>query len=318
MPEVDYPIGIAGKPWGPEDRVAWLAQEKVKKIKRSYREEVVSKLELLKDRFDVQVYGALSYDTERYPLFLVKSRTWSPEKPSVLVTGGVHGYETSGVQGAILFLQTKAQDYEEVFNLAVAPCVSPWGYETIQRWNPNADDPNRSFRPGGPAEEASALMKLLPGLNVDQWTCHLDLHETTDSDKLEFRPARGARDGEKTYDDHIPDGFYLVGDSECPQDDFLESIIESVRKVTHIAPPDSNGALLGKPVHSDGVIVLPTKSLGLCGGMTNATFSATTEVYPDSESATEEQCNLAQVTAVTAALEHIKRMNGADAKRQKL
>ena len=95
------------------------------------------------------------------------------------MTGGVHGYETSGVQGALLFLQavhmqytcrahavhmqyacgaharhmhctcreyavsvharvslqTVGAAYGAVFNLLVVPCVSPWGYETVQRWN---------------------------------------------------------------------------------------------------------------------------------------------------------------------------------------
>ena len=48
------------------------------------------------------------------------------DKPSVLVTGGVHGYETSGVQGALAFLETEAQRYADRFNICVAPCVSPW------------------------------------------------------------------------------------------------------------------------------------------------------------------------------------------------
>ena len=86
---------------------------------------------------------------ERYPLYAVKTRSWDSGKPYVLVTGGVHGYETSGVQGAILFLQSVAQKYSANFNILVIPCVSPWGYETIQRWNAAAVDPNRSFNPDG-------------------------------------------------------------------------------------------------------------------------------------------------------------------------
>ena len=39
-----------------------------------------------------------------FKLLAVKTRDWSDDKPSVLVTGGVHGYETSGVQGALMFL----------------------------------------------------------------------------------------------------------------------------------------------------------------------------------------------------------------------
>ena len=37
----------------------------------------------------------------------LQSNDISIDKPSVLITGGVHGYEKSGVQGAILFLQTQ-------------------------------------------------------------------------------------------------------------------------------------------------------------------------------------------------------------------
>ena len=42
---------------------------------------------------------------------------------------------------------------------------------------------------------------------------HVDLHETTDSDETEFRPAKAARDGEYIAPDVIPDGFYTVGNA---------------------------------------------------------------------------------------------------------
>ena len=40
----------------------------------------------------------------------------------------VHGYETSGVQGAVLFLTSRAAEYTSKYNIVVCPCVSPWGY----------------------------------------------------------------------------------------------------------------------------------------------------------------------------------------------
>jgi hypothetical protein len=43
--------------------------------------------------------------------------------------------QTSGVQGAIRFLETRFSAFAGRINLLVAPCVSPWGYETINRWN---------------------------------------------------------------------------------------------------------------------------------------------------------------------------------------
>ena len=64
---------------------------------RSYKEEVLDKLDAMKEYFDISQYGSLSHDPERYPLFSAKTKNWSADKPYVLITGGVHGYETSGV-----------------------------------------------------------------------------------------------------------------------------------------------------------------------------------------------------------------------------
>lgn len=296
-----YPIGTPGQPWSEKERQAWLATQEVK---RSYQDEVVSKIDALRERFDVEQYGALSYNEARFPLFCIKTRNWDSTKPVVLVTGGVHGYETSGVHGALKFVETEAERYAEHFNIVVAPCVSPWGYEVINRWNPNAIDPNRSFYKDSPAEESANLMKLVATLgNV---LMHIDLHETTDSDETEFRPALAARDGIEYIEGMIPDGFYTVGDSENPQPEFQKAVIESVAKVTHIAPADENGEIIGSPVVQFGVINYPMVKLGLCGGVTNCVYGTTTEVYPDSPTVTDEECNDAQVAAVVGGLDYLK------------
>ena len=274
----------------------------------------VEKVEALHERFEVEQYGALSLDAQRYPLFAVKSRDWVDGKPHVLVTGGVHGYEKSGVQGALLFLHSKAEAYSEHFNILVLPCVSPWGYETIQRWNAQAIDPNRSFNPDGevvagrlfnpePAtEESRAVIDLLDSLGVERWLCHVDLHETTDTDETEFRPAKAARDGVDSAPDVIPDGLYLVSDSTEPQAEWHRAMIDAVSEVTHIAPADADGLIIGEQVVQPGVIAIPSpRTLGLCAGVTNSKYATTTEVYPDSPKATEEQCNDAQVACITAA-----------------
>ncbi|HHF2996977.1 TPA: M14 family metallocarboxypeptidase [Vibrio diabolicus] len=295
-----YPIGTPGQPWSEEERKAWLATQEVK---RSYQDEVVSKIDALRERFDVEQYGALSYNEARFPLFCIKTRNWDSTKPVVLVTGGVHGYETSGVHGALKFVETEAERYAEHFNIVVAPCVSPWGYEVINRWNPNAIDPNRSFYKDSPAEESANLMKLVATLG--DVLMHIDLHETTDSDETEFRPALAARDGIEYTEGMIPDGFYTVGDSENPQPEFQKAVIESVAKVTHIAPADENGEIIGSPVVQFGVINYPMVKLGLCGGVTNCVYGTTTEVYPDSPTVTDEECNDAQVAAVVGGLNYV-------------
>ncbi|MCL1143366.1 M14 family metallopeptidase [Shewanella gaetbuli] len=294
-----FPIGTPGKPWGDQEKQAWLAQVT---IKRSYQDEVVSKLLPLAAEFEQIQYGALDYDVEKYPLFAFKTKNWHPEKKTVLITGGVHGYETSGVHGAIQFLATKAKTYSEQFNIAVLPCISPWGYETINRWNPYAVDPNRSFYANSPANESAAAMAFVATLG--DIFVHIDLHETTDTDELEFRPALSARDGKDYEKGVIPDGFYLVGDSDNPTPEFQKAIIDSVAKVTHIAP-DDDGQLIGVDIAQFGVINYPTKKLGLCAGMTNNQFNTTTEVYPDSPLVTTQECNDAQVAAITGGLDYI-------------
>ena len=296
-----YPIGEPGKKWTDVERTAWRESQT---IKREYQQEVVPKIKALTERFDIEQYGALSYDEARFPLFAIKTKAWDENKPTVLVTGGVHGYETSGVHGALKFADTQAERYSQYFNIVIAPCVSPWGYEVINRWNPNAVDPNRSFYDNTPAEESANLRALVASL-PQEVLMHIDLHETTDSDETEFRPALAARDGLEYIEGMIPDGFYTVGDTENPQPDFQAAVIASVEKVTHIAPADADGKIIGSEVTQYGVINYPMKELGLCGGVTNCKYGTTTEVYPDSDKVTDEECNDAQVAAIVGGLEYV-------------
>ncbi|OHE87468.1 MAG: peptidase [Lysobacterales bacterium RIFOXYD1_FULL_69_11] len=299
-PETFYPIGTPGQPWGDAERAQWLAGQR---RQRSHADDVLSAIDRLRERFDVVEYGRLDYAGETYPLLALKSPAWRDDLPVALVTGGVHGYETSGVHGALRFAERDAADYAGRVNLLIVPCVSPWGYERIHRWNMHAVDPNRSFRDDSPAEEAAALMRLVAPLQ-GRFLLHIDLHETTDSDESEFRPALAARDGKPYEPGEIPDGFYTVGDSVNPQLPFQQAVIDAVAKVTHIAPADSRGEIIGSAVVSPGVILYPVKSLGLCAGVTDATYLTTTEVYPDSPRTTPDECNAAQAAAVRAALDH--------------
>jgi hypothetical protein len=281
------------------EKSTWLARQL---RQRSYADDVLARIERLRAHFDVVEYGRLEYDTESYSLYAIRSRDWREHLPSVLVTGGVHGYETSGVHGALQFVEQHAADYAGRVNLLVAPCVSPWAYERIHRWNPAAVDPNRSFREPSPAPEAAALMRLLAPLR-ERFVVHMDLHETTDTDESEFRPALAARDGAPFEPEIVPDGFYVVADSEDPQLEFQQAVIAAVANVTHIAPADAKGEIIGARVVAHGVIEYALRELGLCGAVTTARYRTTTEVYPDSPRATPEQCNAAQVAAVRAAIE---------------
>ena len=103
----------------------------------------------------------------------------------------------------------------------------------------------------------------------------------------------------------IPDGFYLVDDTENPQPAFQQVIIDAVSSVTHIAHADEKGEIIGSPVVAPGVIRYPMKQWGLCAGISCSRYSTTTEVNPDSPRARPEQCIEAQVAAVCAAVEFV-------------
>ena len=295
-----YPIGTPGTPWGESERAQWRSRQV---RRRSYTDDVLSAIERLRARFDVVEYGEIAYEGSPNPLFAVRSRRWRDDLPVALVTGGVHGYETSGVHGALQFVDEHMADYDGRINVLVAPCISPWAYERINRWNADAIDPNRSFVAASPAQESAALMQLVARVR-NRVLVHIDLHETTDSDESEFRPAKAARDGEGFEAGQIPDGFYLVGDTENPQPEFQQAMIRAVEQVTHIAPADARGEIIGSPVVAHGVINYPVKALGLCAGITDARYVTTTEVYPDSPRASAAQCNDAQVAAVRAGIDY--------------
>ena len=252
-----YPIGTPGHPWSAAEVAQWRARQG---IRRSYRELVLGAVEALRDAYDVEQYGRLDQDPRRYPLFGIKSRGWQDGRPCILVTGGVHGYETSGVLGALRFLERHAAAYAGRIDLAVAPCVSPWGLETIQRWNPQAVDPNRSFHEDSPAQESAALMAWVAPFRP-RVLVHIDLHETTDTDESEFRPALAARDGKPFEPGEIPDGFYLVDDAERPCPSFQQAVIAAVAQVTHIAAADRNGEIIGSPVMAPGVKLVSRSSV---------------------------------------------------------
>lgn len=303
---ISYPIGTPGQPWGEAERDQWRARQT---RHRRYDQLVLPRIAALADRFERTLYGELRYGDDVYPLYALASRPWDPALPAALITGGVHGYETSGVMGALEFLETRARAYAGRINLLVAPCVSPWAFERINRWNHDAIDPNRNFRQDGPGE-ATALMALVAS-RLDQVLLHIDLHETTDSDESEFRPALAARDGKAFEPDLVPDGFYLVADAADPQLEFQQAIIEAVAAVTHIAPPDAAGQIIGCPLLSPGVITYPVKTYAMCPSVTAARYTTTTEVYPDSPRATPQQCDAAQVAAVCAALDFVLDRPGA-------
>ncbi len=294
-----YPIGTPGKPRTRTEKQIW--QQRQTRV-RSYKNAVLDALQALITRYDIVQYGELQYGDDVYALMAAKSQDWDQTLPVALITGGVHGFETSGVFGALEFLSDCQEEYAGKLNLLVVPCVSPWAYERVARWNYNAVAPDRQFFAQGSAEESTSLMQLVSGIK-GRFLIHVDLHETTDTDESEFSPALAARDGQLYEPESIPDGFYLVSDRQNSRLDFQRAIIEAVEKVTHIAPADHEGSILGFPVVSPGVIEYDNGAYHLCATITGAPFTTTTEVSPDSAETSLEECVRAQVVTIRQAID---------------
>ena len=108
MPQIErfYPVGTPGQPWGEAERAQWRARQQ---RQRSHAEDVVDAIEHLRMHWDVQPYGQLDYAPDSYPLLALASSDWDDGRPVALVTGGVHGYETSGVMGALKFARARGR-----------------------------------------------------------------------------------------------------------------------------------------------------------------------------------------------------------------
>ncbi|HAG0389997.1 TPA: M14 family metallocarboxypeptidase [Salmonella enterica] len=89
-----YPIGKPGQPWAEPELQQW---RKCQTRFRSYQNDVLDALEIIRSVYDVIQYGELNYDGEIYPLMAVKSKVWDDTLPVVLITGGVSEWKPEKV-----------------------------------------------------------------------------------------------------------------------------------------------------------------------------------------------------------------------------
>lgn len=290
--------------WSEKDKLQWLSKQS---FQRSYREQVLSRIEKLKqtsESIKIKQYGNLSLQgrdelaikgatlsaeeyKNRYPLYYAEVGDITDGKPTIIVTGGTHGYEESGIYGALEFLEKDALDYADQFHFLVFPCVSPFAYEVNQRWTHDAWDPNRSFDRSKPyVPEAQLVMDVLDKAHDragGDFAAAVDLHETPDRDKV-MMPPQYQRYGINlsAEDILIPMGYYLISHEFNESPDMASRILSKVRKITPIAPdPEIHGEK-----NVEGVVISKGEDPTLQG--LNQEYmksisknSFTTEIYPE-------------------------------------
>lgn len=289
--------------WNEADKLKWLAQQS---FQRSYAKQVLPRIEALQSagEFKIRKYGHLSLQgrselaisdavlsadeyQSRYPLYYAEVGDITNGKATIIVTGGTHGYEESGVYGALEFLEKDAAKYSDRFNFLVFPCLSPFAYEVNQRWTHNAWDPNRSFDRSKPyVPEAQLVMDVLDEARQRagrDFVAAVDLHETPDRDRTLMPPQYQRYGIQKTSADIlIPNGYYLISDVSNKAPEMAVRIVEKVREVTPIAPdPEIHGEKNVNGVLTPELTDPTLQGLNQSYMKTLADNAFTTEIYPE-------------------------------------
>ena len=101
-------------------------------------------------------------------------------KLPVMIAAGIHGDEPAGVEAAIRFLETNAQNQSLLsrFHFVVFPCNNPSGWELNTRQNADGIDLNRRFATRNPPAEVAIVTRALQGRRFD---LIFEMHEDVDA-----------------------------------------------------------------------------------------------------------------------------------------
>ncbi|HEY9702453.1 MAG TPA: succinylglutamate desuccinylase/aspartoacylase family protein [Allocoleopsis sp.] len=141
----------------------------------------------------------------------------------VLISGGVHGYEVSGVHSIIEFFKKYSKEYTDKFQITAFPCVNPWGFDKMihENWQYQNDTKmglnlNREFK-----EESEGVEINIIKPHLKNYEIHLDLHETW---------STYTDDRDKEINDLSPDEFFLWETCLDKNKRFGNKIIDAVKK----------------------------------------------------------------------------------------
>lgn len=120
---------------------------------------------------------AVFAEADSFPVYWLESLRLRPGSPRIYISAGIHGDESAPTEALLLW----AQSYPEVLenlNLALFPCLNPWGLTHNKRADETGCDLNRCYRNGGEAPVIHSQLNLLAGKQFDAALC---LHEDYDA-----------------------------------------------------------------------------------------------------------------------------------------
>lgn len=188
--------------------------------------------------FRKEQYGEVTYDGRSFPLVRVISEDWSADKPSILISAGVHGSEPAGVEAAMTCIRDVLPQYAARFNLVAYPCLNPSGYEIDSRWNFKEQDLNRNFGPEGKqdVEECRLFTASVAALAAARPLDDIiDLHENLRVGVPEMQ-RQAARENKPSNWDDLSGGYFIY---ECTLDKtnrIGSKVIEAASAIIPICP----------------------------------------------------------------------------------
>ena len=130
----------------------------------------------LKPECEWTEWDALKVNDRKYPLIKIVVGKGNPKR--ILISGGIHGDETAGVETIVAFLENKLnRDFMDCWEFTLLPCINPSGFEAGTRNNHDDIDLNRVFKEATAPQEVDFVKSVLDKpYNLD-----LELHEDIDT-----------------------------------------------------------------------------------------------------------------------------------------
>ncbi|HEV2159477.1 M14 family metallocarboxypeptidase [Bradyrhizobium sp.] len=145
------------------------------KVVSRFAREVEPKLSQLKG-CSVEQIARVDYGDENWPILCIRSACWEAARPTMLISGGLHGDEPAGVHAALAFVVSAQREFDADLQFVVFPCLNPSGFDAGTLQTQSGANLNRLFGIGSAQPEVRAVEDWLR-TQARRYRMTFDLHE---------------------------------------------------------------------------------------------------------------------------------------------
>lgn len=248
--------------WTSQQTEEWFGQQPVIRDLRGVKNRIKNAVDSSKT-LSSEVYQTDGYGN---PFLIVTNSEEGNTKPSLLLTGGVHGCDESSVTACLQVIEDMANGAYSDLDITVMPVVNPLSYVIGHRWGFNATDMDQQFNQSVASQEARAFFEyvLSRSKKID---VSLNLQEVQYPNP-EFQRLITQRTGIEPTSIFRPTGSFLVssaGKQNDVQDIKASSMI--LERVSKNQPIHKHCQSTAAPNY-DGVVYDPVR-MTLTGFMTD-------------------------------------------------